>query len=66
MLNNRYSRTAESIAAVLKNNSSVIVDVSTEEKDICIFRVMVYLNHYFGKYWIEYPGNGTAIIRQQG
>lgn len=66
MLNNRHSRAASVIAAVLETETSVIVDVSTAEKDSHIFRVMMYLNHYFGKYWIEYPGSDIAIIRKQG
>ena len=66
MLNNRHSRAARAIAAKLENENSVIVDVSTPELDSHIFRVMMYLNHYFGKYWILCPGDGTAIIRKQG
>ena len=66
MLDNRHSRTAHFIAFELKTETSVIVDVSTPEQDSHIFRVMMYLNHYFGKYWIEYPGGDTAIIRKQG
>ena len=66
MLNNRHSRTASIIAAAFENETSIIVDVSTNEKDSHIFRVMMYLNHYFGKYWIEYLKDGTAIIRKQG
>lgn len=66
MLDNRYSRTAAIIAAELKNEISITVDVSTETQDSHIFRVMNYLNHYFGKYWIMYIGDGTAIIRKQG
>lgn len=66
MLNNRHSRAAATIAAKLENDSSVTVDVSTNEQDSHIFRAMLYLNHYFGKYWIEYSDNGTAIIRKQG
>jgi hypothetical protein len=65
MLNNRHSRTAAAIAAKFENETSVIVDVSTLEADSHIFRVMAYLCRYFGKYWIEYPGDGTAIIRKQ-
>lgn len=65
MLNNRHSRTASIIAAELENEISVTVDVSTDAQDSHIFRVMMYLNHYFGKYWIMYVGNGTAIIRKQ-
>jgi hypothetical protein len=66
MLNNRYSRAAHSIAAELNSEPMVVVDVSTQEQDNHIFRVMMYLCHYFGKYWIEYQNNGTAIIRKQG
>lgn len=66
MLNNRHSRTARAIATALETEMSVIVDVSTNEQDSHIFRVMMYLNHYFGKYWIECPGDGTGIIRKQG
>lgn len=65
MLNNRHSRAARAIAAKFENENSIIVDVSTNEQDSHIFRVMMYLNHYFGKYWIEYLNNGTAIIRKQ-
>ena len=65
MLNNRHSRAAAAIATELETKNSVIVDVSTLEADSHIFRVMMYLCRYFGKYWIEYPGNGTAIIRKQ-
>lgn len=66
MLNNRHSRAATAIAAELETKTSVTVDVSTTENDSHIFRVMMYLNHYFGKYWIEYSGDNTAIIRKQG
>lgn len=66
MLNNRYSNTARNIATILENNTSVVVDVTTTEADNYIFRVMNYLYRYFGKYWIEYMGDGTAIIRKQG
>ena len=66
MLDNRYSRAAHGIAFELKTEISVTVDVSTPEKDSYIFRTMMYLNRYFGKYWITYIGNGTAIIRKQG
>lgn len=66
MLDNRYSRAAHNIAFELKTEISITVDVSTPEKDSHIFRTMMYLNHYFGKYWIAYIGNGTAIIRKQG
>ena len=65
MLNNRHSRAAAAIATEFETKNSVIVDVSTPEADSHIFRVMIYLCHYFGKYWIEYPGDGTAIIRKQ-
>lgn len=66
MLNNRHSRAAAAIAAELETKDSVIVDVSTPETDSYICRVMAYLCHYFGKYWIESPGDGTGIIRKQG
>lgn len=66
MMNNRDSRTARALAAKFENEKAITVDVSTREKDSHIFRAMLYLNHYFGKYSIEYPGNGTAIIRKQG
>ena len=66
MLDNRYSRAAHSIAAELETETCVVVDVSTTEKDSHIFRVMLYLNRYFGKYWIEYPGSGFAFIRKRG
>jgi hypothetical protein len=66
MLDNRYSRAAHVIAFELKTEISVTVDVSTPEQDAYIFRIMAYLNRYFGKYWIVYPGNGLAIIRKQG
>lgn len=65
MLNNRYSRAAAAIATEFETKNSVIVDVSTPEADSHIFRVMMYLCHYFGKYWIEYLNNDTAIIRKQ-
>lgn len=66
MLDNRHSRTASLIAAALENATSVIVDVSTDVKDSHIFRVMAYLDNYFGKYDIMYMDDGTAIIRKQG
>jgi len=65
MLNNRHSRAAAAIATEFETKDSVTVDVSTPEADSHIFRVMMYLCHYFGKYWIEYLSNGTAIIRKQ-
>ena len=65
MLNNHHSRTAAIIAAELENETAIIVDVSTFEQDSHIFRVMAYLCHYFGRYWIEYLNDGTAIIRKQ-
>ena len=66
MLDNRYSRAAREIARQFETETAIFVDVSTTEADSYIFRVMMYLTHYFGKYWIEYPGNGTAIVRKQG
>ena len=66
MLDNRYSRAARAIAAKFETETAVTVDVSTSEKDSHIFRTMMYLTHYFGKYWIEYLKDGTAIIRKQG
>lgn len=68
MLDNRYARAAHMIALQLETESCVTVDVSTPKQDSHIFRVMNYLNHYFGKYWIEYsyPENKTAKIRKQG
>jgi len=66
MLDNRHSRAARAIAAELETKPCVVVDVSTPVTDAHIFRVMMYLNHYFGKYWIEYVDCGTAIIRKQG
>lgn len=66
MLDNRYSRAAKFISVELETENCVVVDVSTPEQDSHIFRVMMYLNHYFGKYWIECPGDGTGIIRKQG
>ena len=66
MLDNRHSRAAHFIAFELQTEDSVTVDVSTPTQDSHIFRVMAYLNHYFGKYWIAYMGDGTAIIRKQG
>ena len=66
MLDNRYSRAARNIFNELETERSVTVDVSTHEKDSFIFRVMLYLTHYFGKYWIEYYKNGLATIRKQG
>ena len=65
MLDNRYSRAAHFIAFELETETSVTVDVSTPAQDSHIFRVMMYLNHYFGRYWIQYTGNGYAIIRKQ-
>lgn len=65
MLNNRHSRAAAAIATEFETKNAVIVDVSTSEADSHIFRVIAYLCHYFGKYWIEYPGDGTAIIHKQ-
>ena len=66
MLDNHYSRAAHLIADKLEIESSVTVDVSTTEQDSHIFRVMLYLNRYFGKYWIKYLNNGMAIIQKQG
>lgn len=66
MMNNQHSRAARALAAQFENETAVVVDVSTPDKDSHIFKVMLYLCRYFGKYSIEYPGNGTAIIRKQG
>lgn len=66
MLDNRYSRAAREIAAQFETETSVVVDVSTPEKDSLIFRAMMYLRHYFGKYSITYNTDDTAIIRKQG
>ena len=65
MLDNHYSRAAREIAAKFETETSVVVDVSTPEKDSLIFRVMMYLTHYFGKYYITYNTDNTAIIRKQ-
>lgn len=65
MLNNRHSRAAAAIATELETKNSVTVDVSTPEADSHIFRVMAYLNHYYGKYWIKYQEDGTGIIMKQ-
>lgn len=66
MLDNRYSRAARAIAAKLETEDKTIVDVSTPVSDSLIFRTMMYLNHYFGRYSIMYLDDGTAIIRKQG
>jgi hypothetical protein len=66
MLNNRHSRAAQAIATELETKKCVVVDVSTPVQDSHIFRAMMYLNHYFGKYWIEYIDDGMAVIRKQG
>jgi hypothetical protein len=65
MLENRQVRTARAIAAALETAPSVIVDVSTPEKDTQIFRVMMYLIR-LDNYYIEDVGDGTAIIRKWG
>jgi hypothetical protein len=65
MLNNRHSRAAAAIATELETKNSVVVNVSTPEADSHIFRVMAYLNHYYGKYWIKYSEDGTGIIMKQ-
>jgi len=66
MLNNRYSRAASSIATALETDTYFVADVSTQENDAFIFRVMLYLNRYFGKYSIQYMNNGDALIQKQG
>ena len=66
MLDNRYTRTARTIAAKLETENKTIVDVSTPVSDSLIFHTMMYLNHYFGRYSIMYLNDGTAIIRKQG
>ena len=66
MINNRYSRAARAFAAKLETETAIYVNVSTPAADSYIFRVMQYLCHYFGKYWIEYTANNMAIIRKQG
>lgn len=66
MLDNRYSRAARALAAKLETESSIRINVSTPAADSYIFRVMQYLCHYFGKYWIQYNNDGFAIIRKQG
>lgn len=66
MMNNRYSQAARAIATKFKTETAIVVDVSTPVKDSYIFHVMMYLNRYFGKYWIKYFDDGTAIIQKQG
>lgn len=62
----RIARTAHFIAAKLENENEVRLTVPTDYADSRIFRIMCYMNHYIGKYWIAYPGDKTAIIRKQG
>lgn len=62
----RIARTARFIASRLENENEVYLTVRTDYADSRIFRIMMYMTHFIGKYWIEYPGNSTAIIRKQG
>lgn len=62
----RIARVARFIASRLENENEVRLTIRTDYADSRIFRIMQYMTHFIGKYWIEYPGNGTAIIRKQG
>lgn len=62
----RIARAARFIAARLENENEVVLSVSSDYADSRIFRIMQYMTHFIGKYWIMYPGDGTAIIRKQG
>lgn len=62
----RIARTARFLAAKLEIENEIHLTVPTYYADSRIFRIMQYMTRYCGKYWIEYPGNNTAIIRKQG
>lgn len=62
----RIARTARFIAAKLEIENEVRLTVPSDYANSRIFRIMQYMTHFIGKYWIMYPGNGTAIIRKQG
>jgi hypothetical protein len=62
----RIARTARFIAFRLESESEVRLSIPSEYADSRIFRIMTYMTRYCGKYWIEYPGDNTAIIRKQG
>lgn len=62
----RIARTAHFIATRLENENEVRLTIPTDYADSRIFRIMQYMIHFIGKYWIIYPGDGTAIIRKQG
>lgn len=61
----RIARTARFIAARFENENEVILSIPSDYADSRIFRIMIYMNRYCGKYWIEYKNKTTAIIRKQ-
>ena len=61
----RIARTAKFIAHRLEYESEVRLSIPTEYADSRIFRILLYMTRYCGKYWIMYPGNKTVIIRKQ-
>lgn len=62
----RIARTARFIAARFENENEVILSVPSDYAESRISRIINYMTHFIGKYWIVYPGNGTVIIRKQG
>lgn len=61
----RIASAAQFIATRLESESEVRLSIPTDYADSRIFRIMIYMNRYCGKYWIEYIGHYTAIIRKQ-
>lgn len=61
----RIARAARFIATRLESESEVRLSIPTDYADSRIFRIMCYMTRYCGKYWIEYIGHHTAIIRKQ-
>lgn len=62
----RIARTARFLAARLETENEVRLTIPSDYADSRIFRIMQYMTHFIGKYWIIYPGDNTAIIRKQG
>ena len=61
----RIARTARFIATRLENEPEVRLTVPSNYADSRIWRIMCYMTHYCGKYWIEYINQTVAIIRKQ-
>ena len=61
----RIARTARFLAARFENETEIHLTIPSDYADSRIFRIMLYMNRYCGKYYIAYQGK-SAIIRKQG